>query len=116
MKSAACCAVAALLLPTTALSTQAGNAPATGGVNLHAQTTPGDYPLPRASLPDGFGAKVAFQTVTRTDPKTNNKVVSERLVRCGIEQDAEGNELFPCNPSFDTRPYIKGLDHVGTAC
>jgi hypothetical protein len=65
-------------------------------------------------MPDGFGAKVAFQTVTRKDEATGNKVVSERLVRCGIETDENGKELFPCNPSFDTRPYIKGLDHVGS--
>ena len=81
--------------------------------NLLLPHQPNEYPLPRATLPDGFGAKMAYQTVTRTRPD-GGKVVSERLVRCGIETDADGVELFPCNPSFDTRPYIKGLDHVGT--
>ena len=52
---------------------------------------PHEYPLPRSAMPDGFGAKVAFQTVTRKDEK-GNKVVSERLVRCGIETDADGKD------------------------
>ena len=81
--------------------------------NLLLPNKPNEYPLPRETLPDGFGAKIAYQTVTRTRPD-GEKIVSERLVRCGIETDADGVELFPCNPSFDTRPYIKGLDHVGT--
>ena len=61
-----------------------------------------EYPLPRASLPGGFGAKMAYQTITRKDTN-GNKVVSERLVRCDIEEDENGIKLFPCNPSFDTR-------------
>ena len=102
------CVVAAAADPT---------APTAGQPSVQAAVhaaIPNEYPLPRSQMPDGFGAKVAFQTVTRQDKKTGNKVVSERLVRCGIETDEDGKELFPCNPSFDTRPYIKGLDHVGT--
>ena len=115
MKTCLLLSVVALLSSVAPLATQgmvaaAGGTPSTTA-NVHAMAS-NNYPLPRASLPADFGAKVAFQTVTRVDPKNeNNRVVSEKLVRCGIETDAEGNELFPCNPSFDTRPYIKGLDH-----
>jgi hypothetical protein len=113
-------ALAATALATMAVGVDpaqlaAATAPPPGAIQAAAHfAAPIEYPLPRASLPDGFGAKVAFQTVTRNDKATGDKVVSERLVRCGIETDANGKELFPCNPSFDTRPFIKGLDHVGT--
>ena len=73
-----------LALPAVCLLTTTNGQNANGIVpNVHT-LTPQEYPLPRAVLPDGFGAKVAFQTVSRTDPKTKDKIVSERLVRCGI--------------------------------
>ena len=69
--------------------------------------------LPRENLPAGFGSKVAFQTVHSKNSKGED-VVTERLIRCGIEKYEDGSDVFPCNPSFDTRPYVKGLDHLGT--
>ena len=70
------------------------------------------YPLPRSNMPDGFGSKVEFQTVS--EQAGGRTVFHERLVRCGIEKDENGNEKFPCNPAFDLRPFVKGLDRVGS--
>jgi hypothetical protein len=51
--------------------------------------------------------QVEFQTVEGATDKDGQKIFSERLLRCGVDPN------FPCNPSFDTRPYIKGLDTIG---
>eukprot|EP00939_MAST-03C_sp_MAST-3C-sp1_P001842 g1842.t1 len=86
------------------------------GLATHAAVHAGgstSFPIPRSTLPDGFGAKVAFQTV-RSKNANGEDIVTERLIRCGIEKYPDGSDIYPCNPSFDTRPYIRGLDHVGT--
>ena len=81
-----------------------------GDLNVHSIDHP--FPLPRTKMPDGFDSKVEFQTM-REEMEGGKTVFHERLVRCGVEKDTQGNELFPCNPDFDTRPFIKGLDRVG---
>ena len=42
------------------------------------------FPLPRTGMPDGFGSKVEFQTVSEKDEASGRQVFHERLVRCGI--------------------------------
>lgn len=65
------------------------------------------------SLPDDFGPKLSFQTIKHKN-ENGDDITTERLIRCGIEKNKDGSEIYPCNPSFDTRPFIHGLDHIGT--
>lgn len=86
--------------------------PQDADASTHALINDPAYPLPRSKMPDGFNSKVEFQTVaTKVGDKTE---FHERLVRCGIEKNEHGKEIFPCNPSFDVRPFVKGLDRVGS--
>jgi hypothetical protein len=96
-------------------SLPAQDADASSSAVLHTNPLAGHpFPLPRTNMPDGFGSKVEFQTVSEKDEASGRQVFHERLVRCGIEKDGNGNEKFPCNPAFDLRPFVKGLDRVGS--
>ena len=67
------------------------------------------------SDPTKFTDGKAFQTI---HSKTGNgeDVITERLIACGVEKYPDGTDRYPCPSSTkrDIRPYIKGLDHIGT--